>query len=184
MYPAVNAGSAVCKTLYPAVATELSFLNWTSWKLKELKQIKGKRTFKFHKLDPDRCVQSVISLKSKSVGSSCCHIAQCRILTAVYKMFKTSKLMSWIFCTLQKNPSLMWQHDKPTDSFFRLNTLCTHLSGSNLWNLNVLLSLICFNSLNFQLLQFITYPDVVYKVTTAAILIQTRGVQSVFSLEK
>ena len=33
-------------------------------------------------------------------------------------------------------------------------------------------------------LYFITYPDVVYKVTTAAIIIQTRGVQSVFSLEK
>ena len=69
--------------------------------------------------------------------------------------------------------------------------LCTHLSGSNLWNLNVLFPLICFNSLNFQLLQwtqfctlqFITYPDVVYKVATTAILIQTRGVQSVFSLE-
>ena len=28
-----------------------------------------------------------------------------------------------------------------------------------------------------------TYPYVVYKVTTVAILIQTRGVQSVFSLE-
>ena len=30
----------------------------------------------------------------------------------------------------------------------------------------------------------LTYPDVLYKVATAAILIQTRGVQSVFSLEK
>ena len=29
----------------------------------------------------------------------------------------------------------------------------------------------------------VRYPDVVYKVATAAILIQTRGVQSVFSLE-
>ena len=35
----------------------------------------------------------------------------------------------------------------------------------------------------FCTLQFITYPDVVYKVATAMILIQTRGVQSVFSLE-
>ena len=33
-------------------------------------------------------------------------------------------------------------------------------------------------------LHYITYPDVVYKVVTAAILIQTRGVQSVISLEK
>ena len=32
-------------------------------------------------------------------------------------------------------------------------------------------------------LHLITYPDVMYKVATAAILIQTRGVQSVFSLE-
>ena len=46
------------------------------------------------------------------------------------------------------------QHDEPTDLFFRLNTLCTHLSGSNLWNLNVLLPLICFNSFNFQILNF------------------------------
>ena len=30
----------------------------------------------------------------------------------------------------------------------------------------------------------IKYPDGVYKVATAAILIQNRGVQSVFSLEK
>ena len=36
----------------------------------------------------------------------------------------------------------------------------------------------------FCTLRFKTYPDVVYKVATAAILIQTRGVQSVFSLEK
>ena len=35
----------------------------------------------------------------------------------------------------------------------------------------------------FCTLHFITYPDVVYKVATAAFLIQTRGVQSVFSLE-
>ena len=34
-----------------------------------------------------------------------------------------------------------------------------------------------------QELQLITYPDVMYKVATAAILIQTRGVQSLFSLE-
>ena len=34
----------------------------SSWKLKELKQIKGKRTFKFHKSDPHRCVQSLLSL--------------------------------------------------------------------------------------------------------------------------
>ena len=33
-------------------------------------------------------------------------------------------------------------------------------------------------------LHFITYLDVVHKVATAAILIQTRGVQNVFSLEK
>ena len=36
---------------------------------------------------------------------------------------------------------------------------------------------------NFCTLQFITCPDVVYKVATAAILIQTKGVQRVFSLE-
>ena len=36
---------------------------------------------------------------------------------------------------------------------------------------------------NIFTLQFITYPDIMYKVATAAILIQTRGVQSVFSLE-
>ena len=35
----------------------------------------------------------------------------------------------------------------------------------------------------FCTLQFITYPDVMYKVATAAILIQTRGVQRVFILE-
>ena len=39
-------------------------------------------------------------------------------------------------------------------------------------------------STKFCTFQFITYPDVVYKVATAAILIQTRGVQSVLSLEK
>ena len=39
-------------------------------------------------------------------------------------------------------------------------------------------------STKFCTLQFITYPDVVYKVATAAILIQTISVQSVFSLEK
>ena len=32
-------------------------------------------------------------------------------------------------------------------------------------------------------LHLITYPDVMYKAATAAILIQTRGVQSMFSLE-
>ena len=36
-----------------------------------------------------------------------------------------------------------WQHDERTDLFFRLNTLCKHLSGSNLWSLNYLLPLIC-----------------------------------------
>ena len=35
-----------------------------------------------------------------------------------------------------------------------------------------------------KLLHFITYPDVVYKVATATILIQTRGIQSVLILEK
>ena len=30
------------------------------------------------------------------------------------------------YCTLREKP-----HDRPTDLFFRLNTLCTHLSGSN-----------------------------------------------------
>ena len=77
----------------------------------------------------------------------------------------------------------IWQHAETTDLFFRLKKLCPHLSGSNLWNLIVLLPLICFNSFNFQLLKCTTYPDVVYTVATAAILIQTRGVQSVFSLE-
>ena len=43
----------------------------------------------------------------------------------------------------------IWQHNKPTDLSIRLNTLCTHMSGSNLWNLNGLLPLICFNSFNF-----------------------------------
>ena len=47
----------------------------------------------------------------------------------------------------------VWQHDEPTDLFFRLNTLCKNLSWSNLWSLNVLLPLICFNTFNFQLLQ-------------------------------
>ena len=37
---------------------------------------------------------------------------------------------------------------------------------------------------NIFTLQFITYPDIMYKVATAAILIQTRCVQRVFSLEK
>ena len=35
----------------------------------------------------------------------------------------------------------------------------------------------------FCTLQFITYPDDVYKVATAAIFIQTKGVQSMFSLK-
>ena len=38
-------------------------------------------------------------------------------------------------------------------------------------------------STKFCTLHFITYPDVVYKVAIAAIFIQTRGVQSVFSQE-
>ena len=34
-----------------------------------------------------------------------------------------------------KNPALSGKsHDRPTDNFFRLTTLCTHLSGSNLWS--------------------------------------------------
>ena len=37
---------------------------------------------------------------------------------------------------------------------------------------------------NMFTLQFITYSDVVFKVATTAILIQTRGVQSMFSMEK
>ena len=41
----------------------------------------------------------------------------------------------------------------------------------------------CTNFAHCSALQFITYPDVVYKVTTATILIQIRGVQSVLSLE-
>ena len=32
------------------------------------------------------------------------------------------------FCTWRA----AWQHDEPTDLFFRLNKLCIHLSGSNL----------------------------------------------------
>ena len=43
----------------------------------------------------------------------------------------------------------IWQHDESTDLFLRLKTICTHLSGSNLWNLKVLLPLICLNSFNF-----------------------------------
>ena len=30
----------------------------------------------------------------------------------------------------------LWQHDEPTDVFFRLKMLCIPLSGCNLWNLN------------------------------------------------
>ena len=37
---------------------------------------------------------------------------------------------------------------------------------------------------HFCTMHLITYPDVVYKVATDAILIQTRCVQSVVSLEK
>ena len=47
------------------------------------------------------------------VGSSCAvYLERCKILTVVYKIIKTSKplykgeLMSWKFCTLQKNPAL------------------------------------------------------------------------------
>ena len=43
---AFPAFTAVYKILYTAVI----------WKLKKFKQIKGKRTFNFHKLDADRCV--------------------------------------------------------------------------------------------------------------------------------
>ena len=40
--------------------------------------------------------------------------------------------LSWTFCTLQKNPALS---DMATwwTLFLRLNTLCTHLYGSNVW---------------------------------------------------
>ena len=56
----------------------------------------------------------------------------------------------FVMCRLsrkvQKNPALS---DMATDLFFRLNTLCTHMFGSNLWNLNVLLPLI-FNYCSVQ----------------------------------
>ena len=41
-----------------------------------------------------------------------------------------------------------------------------------------------FTAWYFCTLHVITYPDVVYKVATATILIQTRGIQSVLILEK
>ena len=58
--------------------------------------------------------------------------AGCRILTAVYKMFKTSEpctkvLLAETLYIARRNQQIY---------FFRLNTLCTHLSGSNLWKLN------------------------------------------------
>ena len=59
--------------------------------------------------------------------------------------------LSWTFYTLQKNPAVSDMATWRTNRFM-LKTLCTHLSGSNLWNLNVLLSWICFNSFNYQLL--------------------------------
>ena len=51
------------------------------------------------------------------VGSSC----------AVY-LEKCRRILRWA----------IWQHDEPTNLFFRLNTLCTYLSGSNLWYLKEL----------------------------------------------
>ena len=75
-------------------------------------------------------------------------------------LFRDLKMhICWfVMCRLsrnvQKNPALSYMAtEEPTDLCFRLYTLCTHLNGSNLWNLNVLLPLICFNSLDFQLVQ-------------------------------
>ena len=40
-------------------------------------------------------------------------------------------LENFVHCS--KNPALSDKpHERPTDLFFRLNKLCTHLSGSNL----------------------------------------------------
>ena len=58
MYTAVNTGSAK----FLVQSTKCHFCIIT--------QLKDK-SFKFHKLDPDRCVQSVFSLKNKYVGLSC-----------------------------------------------------------------------------------------------------------------
>ena len=58
MYTAVDTGSA--KFLVQS----------TKWHFCIITQLKG-NSLKYHKLDPDRCVQSVFSLRNKSVGLSC-----------------------------------------------------------------------------------------------------------------
>ena len=95
------------------------------------------------------------------VGMSCAVYREwCRILTAVYKMFKTSEPYTEVLWTeilylasRSKNPAPSNKtHDRPTDLFFRLNTLCTHLSGSNLWYLNELtLSWVIMQNCHFVL---------------------------------
>ena len=44
---------------------------YTALPAKERNEKELQKYFNFHKLDPDRCVQSVINLKNKSVGLSC-----------------------------------------------------------------------------------------------------------------
>jgi len=83
-------------------------------------------------------------------------------------------------------------HDKQTDKFFSLSTLCIHLSGTNLSFLNKVhfpflgklqLKPRC-NFLFLGKLHFTSYPDVGYNFSADAILIQSRGVHSVQRLEK
>ena len=53
------------------------------------------------------------------------------------------RILHWAICDTPP-------HDEPTDLFFRLNTLCTHLSESNLWYLNELpLSWVIMQNLSF-----------------------------------
>ena len=83
-----------------------------TWSWSNIIQIFAVRTFiSFVNRKPERNKKCIF------VGSSC----------AVYRE------------RYSKNPALSDKpHDKPTNLFFRLNTLCTHLSGSSLWYLNKL----------------------------------------------
>ena len=91
------------------------------------------------------------------VGSSCAvYREKCRILLQCsvqndqdvqdkHLCTTATGSLFWTLCTLQKNPALRdvatWRTNR---LIFRLNTLCSHLSGSDLWNSNVLLPLTCF----------------------------------------
>ena len=83
----------------------------------------------------------------------------------LYKMIKPARLVQKCFST-----SILVQG-------LPAARLCTKLRWRFPWSTNF--------SFRRQIytLHFITYPDVVYKVTTAAIFIQTRGVKCLFSLE-